>query len=70
MHDLHAWTITSGMPCLSAHVTVEPDPYHDGAGARILNELDICLHDCFEIAHTTFQMESVEHSDAEDADHP
>ena len=22
VHDLHAWTITSGMPSLSAHVTV------------------------------------------------
>jgi len=22
VHDLHAWTITSGMPALSAHVTV------------------------------------------------
>ena len=24
VHDLHAWTITSGMPVVSAHVIVEP----------------------------------------------
>ncbi len=70
IHDLHVWTITSGMPSLSAHVTVEPDPFVDGSGARILVELNECLHDCFEIGHTTFQLESVEHSRSEDEQHP
>ncbi len=70
VHDLHVWTITSGMPSLSAHVTVEPDPFVDGSGARILVELNECLHDCFEIGHTTFQLESVEHSRSEGEQHP
>ncbi len=70
IHDLHVWTITSGMPSLSAHVTVEPDPFVDGSGARILVELNECLHDCFEIGHTTFQLESVEHSRSEGEQHP
>ncbi len=70
IHDLHVWTITSGMPSLSAHVTVEPDPFVDGSGARILVELNDCLHDCFEIGHTTFQLESVEHSRSEGEQHP
>jgi cobalt-zinc-cadmium efflux system protein len=42
IHDLHVWTITSGMPSLSAHVTVEPDPFRDGAGAKVLEELNEC----------------------------
>ncbi len=70
IHDLHVWTITSGMPSLSAHVTVEPDPFVDGSGARVLEELKECLHDCFEIGHTTFQLESVEHSRNEEEQHP
>ncbi|MGB3673907.1 MAG: cation diffusion facilitator family transporter [Candidatus Nanopelagicales bacterium] len=70
IHDLHVWTITSGMPSLSAHVTVEPNPFVDGSGERVLDELKDCLHDCFEIGHTTFQLESVEHSAQEDVQHP
>ena len=70
IHDLHVWTITSGMPSLSAHVTVEPNPFLDGSGERVLDELNECLHDCFEIGHTTFQLESVEHSKNEDEVHP
>ena len=70
VHDLHVWTITSGMPSLSAHVTVEPDPFVDGSGARVLEALKECLHDCFEIGHTTFQLESVEQSRKEEGQHP
>jgi cation diffusion facilitator family transporter len=70
VHELHAWTITSGMTSLSAHVTVEPDPYLDGSGARILAELDACLHDWFAIGHTTFQLESESHTENEPDLHP
>lgn len=70
IHDLHVWTITSGMPSLSAHVTVAPDPFVSGSGAQVLEELNECLHDCFEIGHTTFQLESVEQSRSEDSQHP
>lgn len=70
IHDLHAWTITSGMPSLSAHITVEPDPYEDGNGERILDALKVCLHDCFEIGHTTFQLESTQPPTTEHDVHP
>lgn len=70
VHDLHAWTITSGMASLSAHVTVAPDPYANGSGALILEALDVCLHDCFEIGHTTFQLEPEGHSEAKESQHP
>jgi cobalt-zinc-cadmium efflux system protein len=54
VHDLHVWEVTSGMPSLSAHVTV-------GAGCdpqshrRQLAEL---LHERFGIDHTTLQVEA------------
>ena len=53
VHDLHIWTITSGFPSLSAHVTVE-------AGAdchAIRRQLEGMLHDRFRLDHTTLQVE-------------
>lgn len=70
VHDLHVWTITSGMPSLSAHVTVDPDPFTDGTGQRVLDALNACVHDCFEIGHTTFQLEAVGHVDNAEPQHP
>ncbi|MBA2488750.1 MAG: cation transporter [Chloroflexi bacterium] len=54
VHDLHAWTVTSGLDVLSAHVVLEP-----GAdSSTILDELCRCLSDDFDIEHSTFQLES------------
>ena len=56
VHDLHAWTITSGMNVASAHVVIR-----DGADPqRVLEELCRCLADHFDIEHSTFQIESVD----------
>jgi cobalt-zinc-cadmium efflux system protein len=53
-HDLHAWTITSGMNVVSAHVVLAK-----GAdAARALDALCECLADDFDIEHSTFQLES------------
>jgi hypothetical protein len=30
VHDLHAWTVTSGQPALSAHVVIEDSCFNDG----------------------------------------
>jgi cobalt-zinc-cadmium efflux system protein len=57
VHDLHAWTITSGMNVVSAHVVV-------GEGAKagdILDHLGMCLSDDFDVKHSTFQLETPEH---------
>ena len=56
VHDLHAWTITSGMDVVSAHVVIE-----DGADPRsVLDELCRCLSGDFDIDHSTFQLESAD----------
>lgn len=57
VHDLHAWTITSGMNVVSAHVVLEPD----GRPGDVLDELGRCLSDDFDINHSTFQLETPDH---------
>lgn len=65
VHDLHAWTITSGMPVLSAHVVVEDDRN----SGEILDRLGSCLGAHFEVEHCTFQIEPASHRDHEAALH-
>jgi cobalt-zinc-cadmium efflux system protein len=57
VHDLHAWTITSGMNVVSAHIVLGPD----GDPGRLLDHLGDCLSDDFDIDHSTFQLETPEH---------
>ena len=59
VHDLHAWTITSGLPVLSAHVVVDPGTIGDG---RMLDRLQDCLRGHFDVEHSTFQLEPAGHA--------
>jgi cation diffusion facilitator family transporter len=61
VHDLHAWTITSGLPVLSAHVVVHDDVLAEGHGGRVLDALSECLGGHFDLSHCTFQLESPAH---------
>jgi cation diffusion facilitator family transporter len=61
VHDLHAWTITSGQPVLSAHVVVREEVLADGHGGRVLDALGSCLGHHFDLEHCTFQLESPGH---------
>jgi cobalt-zinc-cadmium efflux system protein len=61
VHDLHAWTITSGLPVLSAHVVVSEEALADGHGGRVLDALSSCLGSHFDLEHCTFQLESAGH---------
>jgi len=53
VHDLHIWTISSGMVALSAHVTCRPGCDRDS----LLEKLSEMLESRFEISHTTIQVE-------------
>ncbi len=57
VHDLHAWTITSGMNVLSAHVVLG----EDAQPGDVLDHLATCLSADFDINHSTFQLETPEH---------
>ena len=62
LHDLHVWTITSGMPVLSAHVVVDADALDTVGHERMLHELQGCLGRHFDVAHCTFQLEPAGHA--------
>lgn len=68
-HDIHAWTITSGVPVFSAHVVVE-DEVLDAEGIdRVLDRLAQCLGEHFDTDHCTFQLEPASHRDHEPDQH-
>ena len=62
VHDLHAWTITSGLPVLSAHVVVTDEALASGHGGRVLDALCECLGQHFDMDHCTFQLEGAAHA--------
>jgi cation diffusion facilitator family transporter len=62
VHDLHAWTITSGLPVLSAHVVVTDEALAAGHGGRVLDALCSCLGEHFDLEHCTFQLEAAAHA--------
>jgi cobalt-zinc-cadmium efflux system protein len=65
VHDLHAWTITSGLPVVSVHVVLE----RDADAGQVLDGLGACLAGHFDIEHSTFQLEQPEHRNHEGATH-
>ncbi|KAB1977070.1 MULTISPECIES: cation diffusion facilitator family transporter [Streptomyces] len=65
IHDLHAWTITSGMPVLSAHVVVSSDVLNAIGHEKMLHELQGCLGIHFDVEHCTFQLEPSGHAEHE-----
>ncbi len=69
VHDLHAWTITSGSAVLSAHVVVSAECIAQGRSCRTLDELNSCLAEHFDLEHCTLQLEPQAHSDHEQALH-
>ncbi|MFG3282627.1 cation diffusion facilitator family transporter [Streptomyces sp. NPDC048111] len=68
VHDLHGWTVTSGMPVLTAHVVVKEAALHNGYGA-LLTRLQNCVGEHFDVAHSTIQLEPEGHTEAADSLH-
>jgi len=69
VHDLHAWTVTSGQPALSAHVVIEDSCFNDGHAPRLLDQLQNCLVGHFDVEHSTFQLEAAAHASHEPGTH-
>jgi len=57
VHDLHIWTITSGIPSLSAHVTLEPRCSDSTHWKVCLRGAQDMLRERFGIVHSTLQFE-------------
>ena len=58
VHDLHIWTITSGMPVLSAHIALTSCCSETTHWQECLLEAQKLLKERFGIEHTTLQVES------------
>lgn len=56
VHDLHVWTITSGLEAMSGHVVVGERAERRRSG-EILSDLHCMLHDRFGLHHLTIQIE-------------
>jgi cobalt-zinc-cadmium efflux system protein len=56
VHDLHIWTITSGMEALSVHVVLDGG-WESQTTSDILETLALLLKEKFGIDHTTIQIE-------------
>jgi cobalt-zinc-cadmium efflux system protein len=53
VHDLHVWSITSGMPAMSCHVVLGPDM----DAPTVLATLSRIMREKYRIQHTTIQIE-------------
>lgn len=60
VHDLHASTVATGLPTLTAHVVLDDSCFEDGHASEILAEIQQCVREHFEVVvdHTTFQLET------------
>ena len=65
VHDLHAWTLTSSLPILTAHVVVTDECLNTGEAGRVLDHLQDCLAGHFDVAHSTLQFEAAGHIEHE-----
>ncbi len=53
VHDLHVWSITSGMPAMSCHIVLRPDV----DAPAVLAALSRIMREKYQIEHTTIQIE-------------
>ena len=65
VHDLHVWTITSGLVALSCHIVVSCEGPQCRSHDEILTEAKAVLKDRFAIEHTTIQFESEQYQHEE-----
>lgn len=64
VHDLHVWTLTSGMDVASVHLVTD----HLEAGHRVLDTAKRVLREDHDIAHATVQIDPPEHGTCRDCD--
>jgi cobalt-zinc-cadmium efflux system protein len=69
VHDLHASSVASDLPVLTAHIVVDDSCFHDGHLPTLLDELQRCLAGHFDVEHSTFQFEPASHAAHEHAAH-
>jgi cobalt-zinc-cadmium efflux system protein len=61
IHDLHVWSVTSGVFTLSAHAVID----ESGDPQAILDQVEARLKSAFSIEHTTIQLETEDREERE-----
>ena len=71
VHDLHVTRVSSDLPVLTAHVTMQRACFESGHSGEVLRELQECVAEHFDVAieHSTFQIEPEGHAGTEHAHH-
>ncbi|WP_460536309.1 cation diffusion facilitator family transporter [Humibacter ginsengiterrae] len=71
VHDLHASLIATGLPVLTAHVIVTADAFQNGQLPGLLDRLQDCVAEHFDVSieHSTFQFEPPSHARHEHSTH-
>lgn len=57
VHDLHVWTISSGMPSLTVHARIDAEHADDVLSGAMLRRFVECTREHFDVTHATFQLE-------------
>lgn len=62
VHDLHASTVATGLPVLTAHIVVKDECFVSGHVAQQLQAVQECVSKHFDVAihHSTFQIETAD----------
>lgn len=62
VHDLHASTVATGLPTITAHVVVDDECFTTGHAVETLQNIATCVAEHFDVSihHSTFQLETEE----------
>lgn len=62
VHDLHASTVATGLPTITAHVVVDDECFTDGHAPQTLQHIKGCVAEHFDVSihHSTFQIETAD----------
>lgn len=62
VHDVHASTVATGLPTITAHVVVKDECFRDAHALGVLQQVRECVREHFEVSieHSTFQLETEE----------
>lgn len=69
VHDLHATQVATDLPVLTAHVVVDDSCFHDAHLPQLLDELQRCLAEDYDVTHSTLQFERAAHAEHEHPTH-
>lgn len=69
VHDLHATQVATNLPVITAHVVVDDTCFMDAHLPELLDHLQACLADEYDVEHSTIQFERATHAAHEHPTH-